>query len=683
MIKYRPEVDGTRALAIVPAVLFHAGVEGFDGGFVGVDIFFVISGYLITTIIITEMAEGRFSLARFFEGRARRILPALFVVLVACVPFVWLWLPSAEIHRFGFSLLSASLFVSDVYFWQSNVDYFTHGAQLIPLRHLWSLSVVEQYYIIYPIFLVLAWRLGTNRILVLLSVVFLVSLGTAVTATQSDSSVVLNGAFYLLPTRGWEILIGVFIAFYLHHNTHLKSHGVNQFLSLIGLGMIIYSFVTFDRQTPIPSLYTLIPTVGAALVIFSAVPTTVVYRLLSVKLVVGIGLISYSAYLWHQPILALARYRVLGELSTSVVLSICFISFLLAWVTWKYVEAPFRNQQNFTSKSIFLIPASGLAALSVVGLMLTLDKGFSGHKEDVITDRLSQIGIENYELDFRTLRSESWVVLRNLYGQDYRVANNPTDRRNNFDPFSNKKRLLIVGNSHSKDMFNIFYSSDELLHHFDVARYGVDLRDIDNSFFASEAYRYSQVVMIATWHKPGDLERLHELSNRIVNDNKQLVIVEESIFFETSGTSTTADVTISRELEEAQQTGADIQADDIVRKVNSVYTDQYERYTSSQTYLEKKRQYDRIAAKIVADHPQVVVLNRLDYICPNHQCHSLTPEGRKTFYDHVHQTAAGATFFAEELLETKFYTDLIDGVGSSNVASVNPSNTLDDAAFNE
>ena len=659
-------------MAVVPAVLYHAGVEGFDGGIAGLDVFFVISGYLITRIIITELGEGRFTLAQFFERRARRVLPALFVVMAACLPFVWFWLPAAEIHRFGLSLASVSLFVSNMYFWLSNTGYFALRAELHPLIHLWSLSAEEQYYIIYPIFLTLAWSLGTKRILILLALVFLTSIALAVWGTQSHAAFVINGAYYLLPTRGWAIMVGAFVAFFLHHRTHSKSQAVNQFLSFLGLAMILYSFAYFDRQTPIPSLYTLIPTFGAALIILTAVPTTIVYRLLSVRFLVGIGLVSYSAYLLHQPMLAFTRFRILGEPAYSVILPICFFAFVLAWVSWKYVETPFRNPRNFTRKGIFLMSGAAILIFSGIGFTLALNKGFPEYNDNVITERLSEIGIKKYELDFETLQAESWSVLKEIHNKDYDVVDNPTDRRNNFDLTSNKMRILIVGNSHSKDMFNLFYYSDELSRQFDVARYGIQLQNIDDNFFTSDAYQYAQVIMISTWYWFGDLDRLHELASRILNDNKKLVIVEPIVQFDNSGTYTAADFTISKELEKAQQTGQRIRADDVKRKVNSVYTSQYLQYTSGQMYLEQKQQFDRIKASIISDYPEVVFVNRLDYICPDNLCHGLTPAGRKTHYDHTHQTIAGTIFFGKQLPKTMFYTDLIEGVGLASKDNSHP-----------
>ena len=177
-MKYRAEIDGLRALALLPVILLHAGFEWFSGGFVGVDVFFVISGYLITTIIISELADGQFSIINFYERRARRILPALFFVMAACLPFAWLWLTPADLRDFGESLVAVSTFSSNILFWWES-DYFDAASELKPLLHTWSLAVEEQYYILFPIFLMLTWRLGIKWVLILLSAVFVISLGVA------------------------------------------------------------------------------------------------------------------------------------------------------------------------------------------------------------------------------------------------------------------------------------------------------------------------------------------------------------------------------------------------------------------------------------------------------------------------------------------------------------------------
>ena len=663
-MNYRPEIDGLRALAVLPVMLFHAGFETFSGGYVGVDIFFVISGYLITTIIISEMAAGNFTLANFYERRARRILPALFIVMAACLPFVWFWLPASEIDRFGLSLLSATLFVSNIFYWLASTGYFDVQAEQHPLIHLWSLSVEEQYYILFPVFLLLVWRFGLKWILMLLAVAILISLGIAVWGTQASASKeTVSGAFFLLPARGWELLVGAFVAIYLHSKTHSENSSFNQLFSLVGVGLLIYSIFSFDKTTPYPSLYTLIPTIGTALVILSTGPRTIVNRLLSVKLFVGIGLVSYSAYLWHQPILVFARFTVLGELEYSVALFLCLASFLLAWVSWKFVESPMRNRTNFSRKSILIFSASGILAYSAIGLILIANNGFSTYKNNLISEKLLQIGIERFEPDNGELWQERLALISDIHGdKDYSINSRVTERRNNFDLSSHKKRLLIVGNSHSNDMLTLFHYSDELLLHFDFARYGTQLHDIDASFFTSDAYRYSEVIMIAARYNAADLEVLHDISSRILNDGKQLVIVDEIFNFKTNGTNTAADYIIAEELENATETTS-ITLEEIRHKVDSVYTNLYLQNTARREYLQLKQIYEKVKARISEGHPQVVFLNRMDYVCPDDWCLGLTPDGRKTFFDAQHPTVSATVYFGEGLHKTNFYRELVTGLG--------------------
>ena len=367
-MKYRAEIDGLRALAVLPVILFHAGFDWFSGGFVGVDVFFVISGYLITTIIISEMAVKKFSLVNFYERRARRILPALFFIMIACLPFAWLWLTPSELKDFGQSLVSVSIFSSNILFWLES-DYFAASAELKPLLHTWSLAVEEQYYIIFPIFLMLIWRFGIKWILVLLSILFLSSLSFS--QWGAFNTPISN--FYLLPARAWELLIGVFIAFYLKQSNFLKFTMANQALSLIGLGMIIYSITVFDQSTPFPSIYTLIPAIGTGLLILCAVPNTLVHKILSLKFIVGVGLISYSAYLWHQPLLAFTKHRLLGEVSDLILIVMCIVSLIMAWFSWRFVEKPFREKNFISSKNILIFSSSGLFAFICIGLTINFN----------------------------------------------------------------------------------------------------------------------------------------------------------------------------------------------------------------------------------------------------------------------------------------------------------------------
>lgn len=391
-MKYRSEIDGLRALAVLPVIFFHAGFELFGGGFVGVDVFFVISGYLITGIIISEMNDAKFSIINFYERRARRILPALFFVMFACLPFAYLWLTPTDLIDFGQSLVAVSTFSSNILFWLES-GYFDTSAELKPLLHTWSLAVEEQYYILFPIFLIITWRLGVKWIFFLLGLIFFISLLMAHWGSYNKPS----ATFFLLPTRAWELLIGVFIAFYLKYSSYLKSYLVNQILSLLGLAMIFFSIIMFDETTPFPSLYTLIPTLGTGLLVLSAVPETIVHKFLSLRPIVFIGLLSYSAYLWHQPLLAFARHRLFGEVSDLLLIGLCFVSIFMAWISWKFVEQPFRNKKITSRNFIFLFSFLGIIFFSSVGFFFQSDQGLKNRVKfsDELSYSLKMPSLEN------------------------------------------------------------------------------------------------------------------------------------------------------------------------------------------------------------------------------------------------------------------------------------------------
>ena len=377
---YRREIDGLRAVAVMPVILFHAGFETFSGGFVGVDVFFVISGYLITSIILEEQQAGRFSLRRFYERRARRILPALFLVMAACVLPAWLILLPEEMKAFSRSLASVTLFSSNILFW-SESGYFDPGAELKPLFHTWSLAVEEQFYVFFPLFLILVWRTGRKGGIAALAIIALISLVWAEWATVNRPA----AAFYLLPMRAWELLMGAFIAIHClagskaMNSVDARQPAVagmlHQCAAALGLAMIFVAVFAFDKDTPFPGIYALVPTIGAALVILFAQAQTVVGALLGSRALVGIGLISYSAYLWHQPLLAFARQW--GPVHPAMLLVLCAAALAFAYLSWRYVETPCRSRDK-VGGGPFLAGALGLSVLFLaIGVAGHFHGGFS------------------------------------------------------------------------------------------------------------------------------------------------------------------------------------------------------------------------------------------------------------------------------------------------------------------
>ena len=375
-MKYRAEIDGLRAIAVVPIILFHAGFEYFSGGFVGVDVFFVISGYLITTIILSEKEQGSFSLVNFYERRFRRILPALFTVMLVSLIFSLLWLMPSYMEDFSQSLMAVSTFSSNILFWHES-GYWEISNELKPLLHTWSLAVEEQYYVLYPLFLMQIWHFRKDWILGSFIVIAAISLAIAQWGAYNKPI----PTFYLLPTRAWELSIGAGIAYYFLYRkqtvrTLLSHKSVNEALGLLGLLMISYAVYVFDKGTPFPSLYALVPTVGTGLIILFSSSQTMVGRLLSIKPLVAVGLISYGAYLWHWPLLVFARHLSLTEPSELTFAILALLTFPLAYLSWRYIEKPFRTKSIFSRKAIFTLSFIGSALFITVGLAGHFSNGF-------------------------------------------------------------------------------------------------------------------------------------------------------------------------------------------------------------------------------------------------------------------------------------------------------------------
>ncbi|WP_147126233.1 acyltransferase family protein [Shimia ponticola] len=431
---YRPEIDGLRSVAVVPVILFHAGYEYFGGGYVGVDVFFVISGYLITCILLRDIAADDFSIWRFYERRARRILPALLLVMLVTLPFAWAWMTAPLYADFSASLLAVLGFVSNILFWQQS-SYFDVAAELKPMLHTWSLAIEEQYYLFFPPLLWLIMRfIGIRG-----SVAFLVALAAAslvLTETMVRERPV--AVFYLLPFRAWELLAGALCAYAHVHGTRREV----PILALLGLLLTLGPIFVYDANTPFPSLYALVPVLGTVLVILFASPAGLAGRVLANPLAIGIGLISYSAYLWHQPLFAMARIRFDLHPGDLIFLPLSVLALLLAWLSWRFVEQPFRKGMSL--RPFIAITGSAAAMVAAFGALglLEYQRGYSRLAAIVYTDAL---------IDTEAERALTWsTVLENPELADD-LASFPED---------GSVKLLLVGDSHAKDLFNALYLTE-------------------------------------------------------------------------------------------------------------------------------------------------------------------------------------------------------------------------------
>lgn len=368
-MNYRREIDGLRALAVMPVILFHAGTSWFAGGFLGVDVFFVISGYLIIGLMIGELGAGKFSLHQFYIRRARRILPALYAVVLATIPFAYVWLLPASYEDYSKSLLSVLVFASNLLFWRES-GYFAPDSSEKPLLHTWSLGVEEQFYILMPLCMLLLWRYARPRT----GAAMLVIAATGLALCELASRYMPAANFFLLPTRMWELAIGGYVAWW-HHRGGARTH---EALSLAGLVLMLGAFLGYEEAMRLPSLLTLVPALGAALVLGYGGQGTRVARLLSWSPLVGIGLISYSAYLWHHPILAFARVVGAPLQNAWVVVGFLALTLLLATLSWRFVEQPFRNKKHaayVSGKKAMYLASFAALLIAVAGIHGVATKG--------------------------------------------------------------------------------------------------------------------------------------------------------------------------------------------------------------------------------------------------------------------------------------------------------------------
>ncbi len=356
MTGYRRDIDGLRSIAILPVLLYHAGIAGVSGGYVGVDVFFVISGFLITGIISREIDAGSFSIVRFYERRARRILPALVTMLVAVFCAGLFFYFPADLTQLAKSAVMTLAFLSNLFFFQTT-GYFASAADTMPLLHTWSLAVEEQFYIGFPILLILIARFAPTMRTMIVATIALFSLALAIWF-QNDRT---GFGFYMLPPRAWELFVGSLLA--IGAVPAVTNSKAREAISLGGLAAILFAVFTYTKDTAFPGLSAIPPVLGAAALIHCA-PGTLVGRLLSSALAVGIGLISYSLYLWHWPVIVFTEYALDAPVKGWVSLFVIAASIALAIVSWKFVEAPFRDGKKFNQRRIFRL--SGISALALL-----------------------------------------------------------------------------------------------------------------------------------------------------------------------------------------------------------------------------------------------------------------------------------------------------------------------------
>jgi peptidoglycan/LPS O-acetylase OafA/YrhL len=376
-MSYRPDIDGLRAVAVLAVVLNHAGFGLMPGGFLGVDVFFVISGFLITGIIEREFSSGSFSLVGFYERRVRRILPALGVVIVAVTPAAWTILTPAQLKQYGQSVASVAVFSSNLLFWQQS-GYFDVAAELKPLLHTWSLAVEEQFYLFFPLLLVVLLRLGKRARGVALSSLIIGSLVFA----QVGANAQWTSNFYLLPSRAWELLLGAALALLGVRAGPGSAGRAREAVSFLALIALVGSLVLLTEHDPLPGVLSLVPVGATVALLWSSGPETLAYRVLTLKPLVTVGLMSYSIYLWHQPLFVLARHATRSDLGAPLAAILVGVTVALSSITYRFVERPFRRKYWLSRQRIFLLGAILSAGFLAFGAAAQLSGGNLPGKAD-------------------------------------------------------------------------------------------------------------------------------------------------------------------------------------------------------------------------------------------------------------------------------------------------------------
>ena len=442
MRRYQPEIDGLRAIAVTAVILFHGHILPIPGGFAGVDVFFVLSGFLITSILAEELDAGTFSLWQFYERRVRRIFPALFFVLGVTTVLAWALLIPPQLEAYSKSLAAVVLFVSNFLF-AAKTGYFSPALEEAPLLHTWSLAVEEQFYLLFPLALAALHRRARRWLPLALGLMAALSLALAIWGSKAEPQI----NFFFPLSRAWELLAGSTAAIWVRK----RSVAPNEAWAGLGLLAILASLVLHSDATPYPGLATLLPVMGTVAVVLWAGQTTLVGRVLSTRAFVGVGLVSYSAYLWHQPIFALIRVTSLNAPGWAVMAGGAVLAYGLAALTWAYVEQPFRRKDRRwvpTRRALFVLAAvASVVALAIAGLGKMTDGNAAGWRA-LHPDRTPRLDmIEAARASHEPFEFPATGCVFNLIALDDAATNRIKDCAAKAGPAS-----VILGDSHAIDV---------------------------------------------------------------------------------------------------------------------------------------------------------------------------------------------------------------------------------------
>jgi peptidoglycan/LPS O-acetylase OafA/YrhL len=640
-IPYRPDIDGLRSIAVISVLLYHLqltfeDIKIFQGGFLGVDIFFVISGYLITSIIYNEvLISNKFSFINFYQRRIRRLLPVLIFIAFVTFFLAWKYMMPTNFVEYSKSIIYSVFFSSNIFFYLSELEYVQQDALLTPFLHTWSLAVEEQFYILFPIFFLIIIKLSKKNIICILTSISIISLILA----SYYSNVYPSSSFYFIHTRIWELLLGSILACLEINKGHRGNKlSYNFFFQIIGLALIFFSIIYFDDNIKHPSYLTLMPVVGTAILIWFSQKENLLIKILSSKLFVSIGLISYSLYLWHYPIFAFGRLQQENP-SIKDKFEWLVLSFVLSILTYYFIEKPFRiKNKKFNFYRISKIISLSILILISLNLYSIKNKGF--------TER--QMITENFILDQKGYAINDHYKFRENYSPKAFSLN------------SSKKNILIVGNSYGEDFLKLFELNQDLFNQETISLISplkrnknlvyevsclkeliVKNNTLCNNFeFTNnilDQYKKSDIIIFSSKWNMDDLDLLDQTVKLLKKDKKKIIItshsLESKIFMPHNMNFLDSIVFKKRKL--------------LPEDINYAEKIMY-------TYIQNLEKINTKLFKIASDN-KVIFFDQQSFQC-NHDlkiCDVITPKGNKIYWDYGHYTSEGAKYLGKKIFEKK------------------------------
>ncbi len=647
-IRYRPEIDGLRTIAVGAVLIYHLDLyvgasKLLQGGFLGVDIFFVISGFLITSLLHREYtATGRVSIADFYERRARRLLPALFVVIAASTAVAHRMLVPTAMEDFARSALASIAFVSNIFWWAESTVYGARSGLIQPLLHTWSLAVEEQFYLVFPLIYVALLARAPHRVAAATVGAILIGFALSGWLTQVASS----ASFFLIFSRIWELLTGALLAHLMATRGPFRSDRAwIRALPALGLGLIGLSLFAVPLGMSHPGPGTLAVVAGTGLILAFARADEPVTRLLSTRLFVDIGLISYSLYLWHYPIYAFGRLYALMEPGPLDYLVWIMLSFAAAGLTYHLIERPFRNRSWLSRQRLTGALATAALGLGACSVVLITQNGAPGRLE-----RLTAL-YGPVEPDNTVLQLRSWSVLDNMavakgYPASAQTAAHraPAFERDAlwFDPAMAGQKVLIIGNSHAKDLFNALHLNRTALPDLQFARFALPASFDPNQIellFAAPNFLHADTVVLSFRYQPSTMDRIAPLIERLQAAGKTVVLTTAATEFAKSDVFTIADRHLRR-------TG---QLD-----VEAINAQAWRARAHAQT-AGINTKLGQLAASY-----DLALLDKDDFLCDpaRKRCTNVTDAGQKALYDYGHYTLVGAAVFGSRIAKTNWLAPL-------------------------